>query len=141
MPKLRRMSSHDKFGWKSQFDRMCRWYDRIQQNQHEDFIYAFFQNCYILRDWLLHDEVITKDEWETFIQKFKCIQLCRDLCNGTKHGQLRPADMNRNPITGLEWSSLEDTAKSFVIIDFEKVEPVKLAKECIEAWKTILPSP
>ncbi|MDR3613247.1 MAG: hypothetical protein P4L53_06760 [Candidatus Obscuribacterales bacterium] len=102
-----------------------------------DFLFAFFQNCYVLKDWLVNDDVIGKSDLEQFIKNSPVMRKCQDACNGTKHGQLR-GDTSRYPSIRREWSSSEQKSKYCLIIDFEKDDAVALARECISEWDQFL---
>lgn len=81
---------------------MKQWYERIKRigqripNEPElrdylDEVYAFFQNCHHLKDWIMNDDAITpqpRDRVEDFINRNECMRLCADLCNGSKHLKL-----------------------------------------------------
>lgn len=143
MSKLHRSSLHDLEGWRSQYNRMLRWHQRFLQDHDgdEDVMFAFFQNCYILKDWLLHDEVISQADYDEFIRKNNCISMCRDVCNGTKHGQLDPKDGKRNPrnpIVGREYSGRADSFSFYLVVDFQKCDAKALAEQCVEAWNDLL---
>jgi hypothetical protein len=87
---------------------MIRWFKKLQDIHQRkrlvnapveeimDEIAAFFQNCYYLKDWLLHDRVakakldslgmkIDRD----FINTDEDLKLLVDLCNGSKHMELK----------------------------------------------------
>lgn len=53
-------------GWRGQFARVQRWHGRCRAfrnarsdpshfHEYRDFLYAFFQNCNHLADWVTHD--------------------------------------------------------------------------------------
>ena len=83
--------------YKEQYDRTKRWYEEfkkinnkkehIRNTQYEDdIVYAFFQNCYHLKDWIKNDDKIkTRKNVERFIEENKCLSICSDICNGSKH--------------------------------------------------------
>jgi len=54
-----------------------------------DVVYAFFQSCYHLKDWVLTDKIKTSSEIKKFIDDNDCIKICADICNGTKHFNLK----------------------------------------------------
>lgn len=81
-----------------QYQRTKRWYERFKSidegkdndrasEYYQDEIYAFFINCYHLKDWIKNDPAsgINKDEIENFINKSENLSICADLCNGSKH--------------------------------------------------------
>ena len=63
-----------------QFDRMKRWYDRVRKisegkahnlptDYYQDEVYAFFINCYHLKDWIKNDAEthVASEEVEKFV--------------------------------------------------------------------------
>lgn len=87
-------------GWRSQFERMDRWYQRIVHQQAVpgrnddadadilDLYLAFFLNCYSLRDWFVKSGAISDAVLAEAIKSSPDMQLCRDLCNRSKHMSL-----------------------------------------------------
>ena len=96
----------------SQYRRMERIHDNIiadfesktfskSSEERLDDVYEFFFNCYHLREWIQEDNKVdqsTKDILPTFENQNSPIQLqmCRDLCNKSKHAVLKfkPNDPN-----------------------------------------------
>ena len=81
-----------------QFDRVKRWYQRfvtidegrqhsLPSDNYQDEVYAFFLNCYHLKDWIKNDESIgvAEAEVEDFINNNNDLKLCGDICNNNKH--------------------------------------------------------
>jgi hypothetical protein len=52
-----------------------------------DEVYAFFQNCYHLKDWLKNDSSSASKvkDVETFVGSSTPLTICADLANGSKH--------------------------------------------------------
>lgn len=85
--------------WREQWDRVGRWFKRFEtltngrvldvtdSNFCRDDVYAFFQNCYHLKDWLKSDHAVKSQvsDVETWIKNSTFVPLCHDLCNGSKH--------------------------------------------------------
>ena len=84
--------------WLDQWHRVRRWFDRFTEtnsgrshtkdsDNYQDEVYAFFQNCYHLKDWLINDPVTSAlvSDVETMISHSSDLRLCADLCNGSKH--------------------------------------------------------
>ena len=88
--------------YREQLDRVARWFSRFQDihrgrshNRDADYyideINAFFQNCYHLKDWIKHDPSLPSSVTsavEGHVDSSRWLQLCADLCNGTKHLKL-----------------------------------------------------
>lgn len=83
--------------WEEQYSRVKRYYDRIKclnnnQIEYEDDLWAFFQNCYHLKDWIKNGQVSQqiKESIENKISTTNCtyLPMCADLANRTKHSTL-----------------------------------------------------
>ncbi len=95
--------------WQDQLERVRRYYLRfkrlndgkIHSNHSENYvddIYAFFQNCYHLKDHLKNDPAYNKhtnQQIENHVKNTQALAICADICNGSKHLML-----NRSPRSG-----------------------------------------
>lgn len=92
-----------------QFERMKRYFikfkhindgkahDEETQN-YDDIVYAFFQQCYHLKDWVKNDPTCSGwSDVEKFITSNKDLSLCADLCNALKHLTLTKRRSTENP--------------------------------------------
>ena len=88
--------------YEEQLRRIVRWHGRLTKTlgesaspveieRFEDDMYAFFLNCYHLKDWILNDpsRPKTRDNIENLIKKSEALGICADLCNGLKHLSLK----------------------------------------------------
>jgi hypothetical protein len=87
-------------GWREQYGRMRRSYDRLiaeaqgelsaSSDHARDSLFHFFQDAYHLKDWLKNDPTVTipAQTIEDAITDSDVLSLCADLCNGTKHFRL-----------------------------------------------------
>ena len=75
-------------GWRSQYDRTHRWFERVAKigtrqtqsagTEHErDTLYAFFQNCYHLQDWLRNSNAVPQTELESLFKAHVELQVCQ----------------------------------------------------------------
>lgn len=85
--------------FREQLARTRRYYERFKKlndgkaketssEANMDDIYAFFQNCYHLKDWLKKDPAYTfhsAKEIEDHISNSRELSICADICNGSKH--------------------------------------------------------
>jgi hypothetical protein len=94
--------------YERQVERVNRFLERIKtpsndQQEYEDMLWAFFQNCWHLRDWITNDDSAPK-ELKSAIKSSeklsKWLLLCADLANGSKHFK-----RNRDPFLGGEMHS------------------------------------
>src|SRR5947207_1069449 len=100
--------------YREQCDRMQRWHGRFaainQGRVHDvssahylDDIYAFFLNCYYLKDWIKQDPTVaaaTRQEVEAFIDSSRPLRLCADICNALKHLHLTGSRSGESPSFG-----------------------------------------
>jgi len=144
-----------------QFARMKRWYERIKKidqgephdlsyinlppDYYYDEVYAFFQNCYHLKDWIKNDDTVKllKEDVEDFIKRHECMCLCADICNSTKHLNLtRPPKSGQVPefkrrelslrLEGGPEPIIND--KFFIETKTGTVNAFELASECVRKW-------
>ena len=134
-------------GWQGQFLRMQRWYDRLDQAEDEsdieDFLYAFFQNCYHLRDWLENTGVLPEQVLGDFINANEEMQICRDICNATKHFSLNRSAFDREFALAREYvgparGRFGQDATLVVHIEEKKYDAFDLAAACMRLWRDFL---
>lgn len=149
-----------------QFARMKRWYDLLNElskgadkvdfNFHRDVAYAFFQNCYHLKDWIKESLPAEKRAVEKFVHSSIEMGICQNICTGSKHLTINnPA---YNPATHLDDLSDIDVPisvgreydrfakedgkqidyKIFILAGGKKHDCMKVATECMNLWRTFL---
>ncbi len=152
------MSSSSKY--LEQFERVKRWYNRLvkidQGRQHDlpsdcyqDEVYAFFLNCYHLKDWIKNDKSVgaAAEKVEQFIDNNKELSLCADICNGIKHLRLTRTRSRQDPRFGKRNFNLglggpETTISVKYSIDTLSglVDAFELATKCLQAWEKFIVS-
>lgn len=142
--------------WKDQYDRVLRWYKRISDidqgilhnrnsGYYEDEIYAFFINCYHLRDWILHDKTLKiieiGEKLKKFIDNSDPMKICHDICNGLKHLELTNPKIDKNTQFGSRHYSLTFggekpvlSAKYSILCEGKTFNAFDLARVCIDEW-------
>ena len=133
-------------GWKGQYNRMLRWRDRANEalkqnndgNAIYDFIYAFFQNSYHLRDWIVSDGAATKEEMKSLFSSSIELQLCRDICNATKHLQYNNSSIDTKPRISREWDHFENKDAEFSLYSDKRRPVPELMTQCVNAWNEFL---
>ena len=98
--------------YKEQIARVERYYDRFKQindgtderkpstAEFEDDVFAFFVNCYHIRDWLINDleyRAHTQRQVDNYINVTMPLAICADICNGMKH-----LTRNRDPRSSVQ---------------------------------------
>lgn len=146
--------------YREQFDRVTRWYQRFTEidsgrvhnktsDFYEDEIYAFFLNCYHLKDWIKNDPTVgaAATMVEDFISSNKNLSLCVDICNGLQHLVLVSSRSGQNPQFGKRDFHLQLGGQQQIIsvkytIDTMtgSIDAFTLATNCLEAWKSFIQS-
>jgi len=141
-----------------QFERVNRWYlkfkeindgisQRYHSNYYKDVVYAFFQNCYHLKDWVKNDEHVNKElrnKAECFVNNSTALKICGDICNGSKHSKItdgkekidkdtKISRTNHILVVGSTYS-----AKYKIISENNEYDAFDLATQCITEWKEFL---
>jgi hypothetical protein len=147
-------SVHKHKGWVGQYQRMIRWYEKFKKTDPGDFealgieddhdiLFTCFQNIFILKDWLHHSASIPKKTLNDFIETNLELQICRDICNGTKHFDLKQASVDNDFTIIREFVPFHkerDLNRNRIIIltGGHKYELKELAHKCILLWNQFL---
>ena len=134
-------------GYRNQLDRARRFLERIEGPHSndvafQDMVWAFFQNCYHVRDWVCNDPLLGDLQVKSILAKASrslSLQRCGDLCNGTKHLREKPTRHSHVDIviTPGEQSEID------CIIDVgcnQQISAKQLARECVAEWERIFQS-
>lgn len=159
--------SHLGTDWHDQWERVRRWQSRIraigsalpaqepEKTLALDDVFAFFMNCYHLRDWVMRSGARTPNEVKAFIDGSAPMLVCQDICNGFKHYRLDPA---RRTTSDADWTTATRPADPVVVaggLSSRKVggqrgqrwvfetdggdrDMFELADDCVEAWRKFL---
>jgi hypothetical protein len=109
--------------WQEQLERARRYQVRlntvVSMQEHKDVFlglddaYAFFQNCYHLKDWLKNDHAFPKAaQVEGYVTSTPALALCADIANGMKHLLLKMKPRSGavpSPLQGTLVIALEDS--------------------------------
>jgi|SRR3989338_607220 len=109
-----------------------------------DDVLSFFIHCYHIADWIVTLNVlgVKRENVDTFINAHPELRICADLCNGTKHCDLRNKRTKRQPHLG-SWSFESDgtngvfhtTKGEFQILsDGNWYDALDLAESCMRLW-------
>jgi hypothetical protein len=115
---------------------------------YDDFVWAFFQNCWHLRDWIHNDPSLPKNLRANVMEEWKrepCLLVCSDLANGTKHLALdRPRDgegaKHSHRVLEVMAGDSSQTKLLYYVArgNGERLEALSLANACMRAWVRIL---
>jgi hypothetical protein len=138
-------SWHRSPGWRGQLERVRRWHRRVNTaatpHDAEDYLYAFLQNCYHLRDWISAEGGPPVDRLFDDIEE---LRLCRDVCNMTKHRHLtRPPATGAEPSLAREYAGqgrgwFGDDSTLVILSAGKKWDARELAGRCLAAWEDFL---
>ena len=148
-------------GYREQYEGTKRYFKRLtdlksgiahvsDSQVYTDDLYAFFQNCYHLKDWIRNDAACSAwSDVETHITSNRYLRICADLCNGTKHLALIRRRSPENPAFSGGDINLEITdgigrEKIKIAIDFKistssgDLDGLDVAHQCMQAWAAFL---
>lgn len=91
-------------GWRSQYDRMRRSFDRVlrpyrSSTEYDDDLRHFIQDCWHLKDWIKNDRSLSTSihgAIEIDVSAYKSLGIIADLANGSKHLTRRTARVGAN---------------------------------------------
>lgn len=153
--------SHFGTSWQDQRNRVGRWHKRLSaigrgiptdtsQAEALDEVYAFFMNCYHLRDWIIASGFRPRDEVDAFMSGDPDLALCADICNGLKHFRVDP----KRAWSSSTWSTASVVTFSFppgtaeaepipgqqwvFTTDGTEIDMFDLADRCVAAWDRFL---
>jgi hypothetical protein len=133
-----------------QLARVRRFLTRVEAKEnrdgdaYQDDVWAFFQNCWHLKDWVKHDTELSRAARKRDVRRAeKSVKLgvCHDIANGTKHMELaRPqagaSHANRNYFLVVGGQNYIDCQIKFG--DGARRSAREVAHECLEEWERIL---
>ncbi len=110
-------------------------------NELEDSLWAFFQNCWHVKDWLKNDPTVPAEVKQRILplaEGTQALKIAADLANGSKHFKLTRAR------TGARDSAIQlinhydgtmSTVHMIELADGSSVTALQAAEQAMEAWK------
>ena len=146
--------------YQEQYNRLNRWYIRFKEindgkihntpsEYYQDDVYAFFMNCYHLKDWIINDTAAASvaNNVENYINNNPELSLCADICNGLKHLRLISDRSGERPKFGKKRGNLVIGSGPITIaLKYEiktnsgTIDAFDLATKCIKAWEIFINS-
>jgi hypothetical protein len=137
-------------GWRCQYDRMMRTYERVRQPvqssvDHYDDLHHFFQDCWHLKDWIKNDPALAPRIHDAIEGKVKGgpLDVVADLANAAKH-----LVRTKNDRTGAYGTSTDvnvyfdgrptEVVYRITLRDGSQITALQLATEAVAAWEVIL---
>jgi hypothetical protein len=137
-------------GYRDQLDRARRFLFRVESTDprrdvdYQDDVWAFFMNCWHIKDWIENDPLVAKDIQTKIVNAAKAspiLNISYDIATRAKHcGVRKPlafaqhSHTNTTIIPGVE-------TKLDCIIEFDdgKIRSAReVAKKCMNEWDLIL---
>ena len=137
-------SIHKNDGWQGQLERVHRWYGRLIHSAAigsadlEDFAFTFFQNCYYLREWIEKTSNIASSDLDLLFSQSHELQVCRDLCNGTRHLTISKPSVDANFSIVREYDPSNAHQYRLSVIADDKSDLLELAHTCLQEWESFL---
>lgn len=138
-------------GWRAQFERVKRWHSRLRTcsgGEYPDFLYAYFQNCNHLADWVVGDVPSWTPRVQQLIAETVELRVCRDICNATKHYTLnQPPKVPLGFLDAREYRPSDwptDHPGGFPLIFIAggvRYDGLELADRCLAAWEVFASGP
>jgi hypothetical protein len=115
-------------------------------NELEDSLWAFFQNCWHINDWIRNDPTLTqpvKDAVWKEVRNTTSILIAADLANGSKHFSTDPSRQKvGSSDTAIQFRHQPDgtivTEHVIAVNDGKRVLAIELAKKAMADWQDIL---
>jgi hypothetical protein len=145
-------------GYRHQLDRarrflarveQMRWFDAdsedISEHDFQDMMWAFFQNCWHVKDWVCNDKHLNgvqKDSVIIMAHQSTELMACRDLCNGTKHLGEKPGARHGHIDTIFNAPGGQPLQRDCIVENASgtEVSGVELGRACIAEWERIFAS-
>lgn len=150
--------------YEEQLARVKRYYERFKRlndgkateelsEADVDDVYAFFQNCYHLKDWLKNDPAYkshTPQQIEGHVNSTPDLCICADICNGSKHLSLNRLRSGSEPVFGSRIESacevivpgrvVKRTFAMFIVVEHQgtRRDAFELATAALHSWETFI---
>ena len=135
------------FGYRHQLDRARRFLIRMEEARNDidaqDMAWAFFQNCWHVKDWLSNDPFVGAAAKEIALKlahASTALTTCQALCNGTKHLGSRPGASDHHVDTQITPGGSTEIDCLIADGNGPQLSGMRLAHDCIAEWEHILRS-
>lgn len=146
------------YRYPEQLARVQRWYQRfkdisdgklhyISSDFYLDDMYAYFMNCYHLKEWIKNDtnQSPVSTKVDAFIKSDPNMALCGDICNSIKHLVLKkPKKSNwiefgkRIFMIDVGTRPATIAVKYSIYTESGPIDAFELATLCLHAWEDFL---
>lgn len=114
----------------------------VEPSDRYDFLHAFFENAFHLRDWLKDTGAVSEQDLDAFFATNAEMRLCRDLANAHKHyslkrpGQPAPPSEVREYLPGM--GNLDLDVSLVILSDGVKYDAFDLARRILRLWEVFI---
>lgn len=130
-------------GWQEQLSRIERWHKRIlaAQNAEDgvDFLYAFFEGSFALRDWLIDTGTVTQQQLEGLFSQHVELRINRDIANSFKHHSITRPSQEQPPSIIREYApenpSFGSASRLVILSEGQQYDAIDLAGRCLAIWQ------
>jgi hypothetical protein len=133
-----------------QFERVKRFLGRIEvqgrdSTEYDDDLWAFFQNCWHLKDWIMNDPGVPRALGKRIFKSVKrcsSIIVCADLANRSKHLSLKDpwvdAEVTQRNVDVQLGNPTTSTSEHIITVkNGNKLIALEVAKKAVEEWQDI----
>lgn len=144
--------------YNEQLDRVKRWFERFkeieegrshdrQSDNYQDDVYAFFMNCYHLKDWIKNDTAASSvaGKVEDYVSNSRDLSLCADICNGLKHLVLNSERSGEDPeFDSRKFEVGVGTHPPTIAVHYTintksgPIDAFSLATKCLDDWENFI---
>jgi len=135
-------SFHMTGGWRGQLQRVERWHSRFvnAQSEHDqiDYLFAFFEASFALRDWLIDTGAAPQMDLERLFQQHVELRLNRDIANLLKHHSISRPSQEQPPSLICEYAperpSFGVDRSLLFLSEGASYDAIALATRCLGIW-------
>jgi hypothetical protein len=142
--------------YEEQLGRVERFLQRISvpnknREEYEDFLWAFFQNCWHLRDWIENDTSIRRSKRGAIllaVDQSKVLAICQCIANRSKHYRLDWKPRRNAKVVAEISMRIEDSAgggdsasisSDYIVREGKKTyRALTIAEDAVRDWKRVL---
>jgi hypothetical protein len=141
--------------YRDQLDRTRRWLEKVRNQtcryevEYQDEVWAFFQACWHLKDWVKNDKTIPEPTKKAVIDAAHAspiLMICRDLACGAKHLKLDDPRAGAGASHMYVETLVQSSKPEFVGRVDTFIDPgdgsqrsgLAIAAECLAEWERIL---
>lgn len=134
-------------GYRDQLDRVRRFLERLDRHYHyvvdyQDDVFAFFQNCWHLKDWISNDPLIPdgqKFRLKQAAENSSILAICNDMANGTKHLGLKNARAGASHShIHIATTGVETMMDCVIDVNGKAMHARVIARQCVAEWDKLL---